>query len=345
MASHVSPIRSDDCTRRLNRHARFALSLAVVFVALAGLLVPSPASSPLGRLAGVEADSGDPPWDTPVDSAALRRAGTLVPDGARFVLWAPDASPLLQGNLKAGAQLMLAPALPVQDPAAAQWVLSYRASPPLPPGVRASETVPLGRGIILDGWRDDRRRHDQRGPARGGFCVLVPALRGLRTLVWLSWAGVALLVGASLVGLGLLFGALLGAATDARSFAIVAVLVSTSGLATSVLVPRGALAVPLPPARPSAGPVADGVATVAAAALAVISCTLVVGGFRSSPWLDDAWGIWLPKGIALSYLGLDERLFVPNGVYVHFEVPDYPLWWSRSSASTSASPVTWTSVP
>jgi hypothetical protein len=54
----------------------------------------------------------------------------------------------------------------------------------------------------------------------------------------------------------------------------------------------------------------------------------LVGGFRSSPWLDDAWGIWLPKGLALWHHGLDERLFVPNGEFVSFGVPDYPLWWS-----------------
>ena len=54
----------------------------------------------------------------------------------------------------------------------------------------------------------------------------------------------------------------------------------------------------------------------------------VVGGFRSSPWLDDAWGIWLPKGLALWHHGLDDRLFAPSGEYVTFGVPDYPLWWS-----------------
>jgi hypothetical protein len=58
----------------------------------------------------------------------------------------------------------------------------------------------------------------------------------------------------------------------------------------------------------------------------------IVGGFRSSPWLDDAWGIWLPKGLALWHHGLDARLFVPNGEFVTFGVPDYPLWWSVVSS-------------
>jgi hypothetical protein len=67
----------------------------------------------------------------------------------------------------------------------------------------------------------------------------------------------------------------------------------------------------------------------AAFGLVAAICLLgVVGGFRSGPWLDDVWGIWLPKGLALWHHGLDERLFAPNGDYVTFGVPDYPLWWS-----------------
>ena len=128
---------------------RLALILAVALAALAGLLVPSPAGSPLGRLANIDADGPDPLWDTPVDGAAVRRAGELLPDDARYLVWAAGASPLLQGNLKAAAQLMLAPALPVQDPAAAEWVLSYRASPGLPPGLGSRESLSLGPGILL----------------------------------------------------------------------------------------------------------------------------------------------------------------------------------------------------
>jgi len=132
---------------RLKR--RLASVSAVALLAVGGLLVPSPANSPLGRLANVDRDGPDPLWDTPVDGAAVRRAGELLPDDARYLLWAPGASPLLQGNLKAATQLMLAPALPVQDPAAAQWVLSYRASPALPPGLRAGEPLSVGRGVFL----------------------------------------------------------------------------------------------------------------------------------------------------------------------------------------------------
>jgi hypothetical protein len=128
---------------------RAVLVIVVALVALAAFLVPSPAGSPLGRLAGVDADGPDPRWDTPVNGAAVRRAGELLPDDARYFIWAPGATPLLQGNLKAAAQLMVAPAVPVQDPRAAQWVLSYRASPALPPGVGASEISRLDQGIFL----------------------------------------------------------------------------------------------------------------------------------------------------------------------------------------------------
>src|ERR687898_529516 len=37
-------------------------------------------------------------------------------------------------------------------------------------------------------------------------------------------------------------------------------------------------------------------------------------------------------GVLLAAHALDERLFAPNGTYVFFEVPDYPLWWSTVAA-------------
>jgi hypothetical protein len=161
-----------------------------------------------------------------------------------------------------------------------------------------------------------------------GFCVLAPALRGLRPLTWLTWSGVALLLGAALAGLGLFFAAILGTTAGPWTFVAVAALIAVAGLAARTLVPQGRLAPAQPLPRPRCGPLGETVATAAAAAVGVLAVALLIGGFRSSPWLDDAWGIWLPKGIALSDAGLDERLFVPNDAYVHFEVPDYPLWWA-----------------
>jgi hypothetical protein len=156
-----------------------------------------------------------------------------------------------------------------------------------------------------------------------GFCVLAPALGGFRP----TWAGVALLVGAAVVGLGLVFAAVLGASTGPWTFAAVAGLLAVAGLVAAKVVPRERLAPSDPPLRPRE-PLGEAVTAAAAAAVGVLALALLIGSFRSSPWLDDAWGIWLPKGIALSHHGLDERLFVPNDEFVHFEVPDYPLWWS-----------------
>jgi hypothetical protein len=63
-----------------------------------------------------------------------------------------------------------------------------------------------------------------------------------------------------------------------------------------------------------------------------------VGGFRSSPWLDDTWYFWLPKGRALDTVGLDAGLWRPDPSLhmvfgndyesLYFIRPDNPLWWS-----------------
>lgn len=128
---------------------RLVAVASVVLLAVGGILVPSPSDSPLGRVASIDGDGPDPLWDTPIDGAAIRRAGEQLPDDARYLVWAPGATPLLQGNLKAAAQLYLAPALPVQDTALASWILSYHASPSLPPGVRAGESQAVGNRILL----------------------------------------------------------------------------------------------------------------------------------------------------------------------------------------------------
>lgn len=160
-----------------------------------------------------------------------------------------------------------------------------------------------------------------------GYCLLAPALRGLRARAWVSWAGVALLVGAALVGVGLFLASIAGATTGPWTFVVVSAALGVLGLVAAALLPRGLLAPPAPPVRQSSRPFEAMAATASATAVLALALAVLVGGFRSSPWLDDAWGIWLPKGIALSHIGLDERLFVPNGTYVHFEVSDYPLWW------------------
>jgi hypothetical protein len=154
-----------------------------------------------------------------------------------------------------------------------------------------------------------------------GYCLLAACLGGpLRH--WASWAGLALLLGAGATGVTVFGATILGATAGTSTLALAALLLAIVGLAGRwVTGPR--FAAPRPPSRP-----AGWVATLAGSAVLVICVLGLVGGFRSSPWLDDAWGIWLPKGLALQHLGLDPRLFVPNGRFVAFEVPDYPLWWS-----------------
>ena len=136
-----------------------------------------------------------------------------------------------------------------------------------------------------------------------------------------SWAGVALLVGVGSVGTLVFLATMVGLHASLAVAAVVAAAVAVCGLVFWRRAP-GPREGPPPPR--ALGPL-----TGAAFGVVIAVCAIgVVGGFRSSPWLDDVWGIWLPKGLALWHHGLDERLFAPNGDYVTFGVPDYPLWWS-----------------
>lgn len=102
--------------------ARAAFAAVAAAVSLLAL-VPW-AGSPLRRLAGGEGDGPDPRFDVPLDAGVLK--GTSLPEGTLYATQAPDASPLVQGNLKAAAQLYLAHLVPVQDPRRASVVFRYR---------------------------------------------------------------------------------------------------------------------------------------------------------------------------------------------------------------------------
>jgi hypothetical protein len=128
----------------LSRRARATLLAACVVVAAALALVPEPSESPLGRVASFDGDGPEPRYDVPVDGPAIRRAGAIVPDDATYAVLAPGASPLLQGNLKAAGQLFLAPALPVQDPARADWRVVYG-----PAAAEATDGIALGPRVRL----------------------------------------------------------------------------------------------------------------------------------------------------------------------------------------------------
>jgi hypothetical protein len=168
-----------------------------------------------------------------------------------------------------------------------------------------------------------------------GYCVLYPALRGRSVLTYASYAGVALLVGVGLVPLVLSMLAPTGLHIGLAAFAVVAAVLAAAGLAAGRVYrldadPRRAM--------PPAGRLEDAVVTVAAFGIVAILGIALVGAFRSSPWLDDTWYFWLPKGRALDLVGLDPRLWSPNPQLhmlfgndyesLWFIRPDNPLWWS-----------------
>lgn len=118
----------------MSHGVRAGLLAACALVVALLALVPRPVDAPLGRVANFDGDGPDPRFDAPLDPRALRLGGRLVPDDDTYLVAAPGASPLLQGNLKAAAQLYLAPSLPVQTLERAQWVVAYLEGEPDIPG-------------------------------------------------------------------------------------------------------------------------------------------------------------------------------------------------------------------
>ena len=105
--------------------SRRVAAAAAAAAILAAPAIPGPVGEPARRLVNVDADSRDPHWDRPLDGEGLRRAGERMPDGVTYFVDAPGADPVLQGNLKAAAQLFFAPAVPVSSPDRAQWIVRY----------------------------------------------------------------------------------------------------------------------------------------------------------------------------------------------------------------------------
>jgi hypothetical protein len=166
-----------------------------------------------------------------------------------------------------------------------------------------------------------------------GYCVLATPLRGRRVLSWITYAGLALMIGAGLVGVVLSALAVFGAGVGNGVFAATAIGIALAGLSIRRLVPERHARLVASPAfdTPRGGPSAEIVATAAAFLLVVVCCLGLVGSFRSTPWLDDVWRFWLAKGIAIDRLGVDPRLFASSDTYVSFYPGAggyYPLWWS-----------------
>jgi hypothetical protein len=135
-----------------SREVRAASTLAgaAAFVAVAAsIALPGRLSSPARRVANADADARGPIYNIAVDDDAMRRAGELVPDDARYALWWSASSPQYEHDLLGAALLYFTPALPVRDARDADWVLSYLADPRLPEGVRALASVELADGVEL----------------------------------------------------------------------------------------------------------------------------------------------------------------------------------------------------
>lgn len=82
--------------------------------------------NPLYRLAGAGGDGPEPRFDVPLDPGALKDAAETMEPDALYATSAPQASPLVQGNLKAAGQLYLWQQLPVLDVERASVVFTYR---------------------------------------------------------------------------------------------------------------------------------------------------------------------------------------------------------------------------
>jgi hypothetical protein len=108
----------------------------------------------IDRLPGYQPQAGDPIYfhfsshvPTDVDTAAIRRAGRLVPDDATYFVQAPESSPSTQDVVLA-ARLFFLPAVLSVRADMVGWILSYR-SPSIPPGFRSTTTYRLDKDLLL----------------------------------------------------------------------------------------------------------------------------------------------------------------------------------------------------
>jgi hypothetical protein len=72
-----------------------------------------------------DGDGFYPRWDSALDGSQVAAAAERVQDRDTYFVDAAEQDPVLQGNLKAAAQLYLAPARPVRSPDRADWILRY----------------------------------------------------------------------------------------------------------------------------------------------------------------------------------------------------------------------------
>lgn len=134
----------------LSLRARGALLAACSLVTVGLALAPGRLGAPVRRLANYRADTRDPIYNAPLDAAAIRRAGTLIPNSRRetyYIYTRPE--PQLGHDLIGAGLLFFLPALAVPHPQEARWILSYEAPSLVPRGVRAGRSYRLGPKIFL----------------------------------------------------------------------------------------------------------------------------------------------------------------------------------------------------
>ena len=134
----------------LSLRARGALLAACALVTTGLALAPGRLGAPVRRLANYRADSRDPIYNAPIDPAAIRKAGALIPNSRRetyYIHTRPE--PQLGHDLIGAGLLFFLPALAVPDPKDARWILSYEAPSLVPRGVRAGRSYRLGPKIFL----------------------------------------------------------------------------------------------------------------------------------------------------------------------------------------------------
>lgn len=164
-----------------------------------------------------------------------------------------------------------------------------------------------------------------------GYALLAPTLRGRSLGSWLTYAGLALLTGLMGIGVTMTLLAVLDARAGVAELVLVAAALVLAGSSAAWRIPqpwRARIAAPEAVPSPPRSRLSDIVATSACFGVAAVCAFGVVGGFRSSAWLDDVWYFWLPRGVAIDQVGLDPRLFAPSDVYFGFANPYYPLLWS-----------------
>lgn len=137
-------------TGPLSLRARGLLLAALALVTGGLALAPGRAGAPIRRLANYRPDTRDPIYNAPVDAAAIRRAGALIPNSSAETYYIHTRpAPQLGHDLIGAGLLFFLPALAVPDPRDARWILSYEAPTLVPQGVRVKRTYRLGPRIFL----------------------------------------------------------------------------------------------------------------------------------------------------------------------------------------------------